>query len=67
MMLYALSNTKATSDVQFMKKLSNTEATFKKRVAYKECSAILLLKKMNNIVNHFWERRKNEAIKKLMA
>ena len=31
---YALSNTKATFEVQFMKKLSNTEAELKKSVAY---------------------------------
>ena len=33
---YVLSNTQATSEAQFMKKLSNTEAEFKKIVAYKK-------------------------------
>ena len=34
--LYILSNTKATFEAQFMKKLSNTEAELKKSVAYKK-------------------------------
>ena len=33
--LYVLSNTQATFEAQFMKKLSNTEAELKKSVAYK--------------------------------
>ena len=32
--LYLLSNNKATSEAQFMKKLSNTEAELKKSVAH---------------------------------
>ena len=34
--LYILSNTSATSDTQFMKKLSNTEAELKKSIAFKK-------------------------------
>ena len=34
--LYALSNTLATFEVQFMKKLINTEAGLRKSVAYKK-------------------------------
>ena len=34
--LYALSNTLATFEAQFMKKLINTEAGLKKSVAYKK-------------------------------
>ena len=34
--LYILSNTSATSDTQFMKKLSNTEAELKKDIAFKK-------------------------------
>ena len=34
--LYVLSNTKATFEAQFMKKLSNTEVELEKSVAYKK-------------------------------
>ena len=36
MMLIILRNNKATLEAQFVKKLSNTEAELKKRVAYKK-------------------------------
>ena len=34
--VYILSNTEATFETQFMKKLSNTEAKLKKNIAYKK-------------------------------
>ena len=34
--LYILSNTSATSDIQFMEKPSNTEAELKKNIAFKK-------------------------------
>ena len=34
--LYVLSNTEATSEAQFMKKISNTEAELKKCVAHEK-------------------------------
>ena len=40
MMVYVLSNTWATFEARFMKKLSNTEAQLKKSVPYKKgCSS----------------------------
>ena len=36
MRIYVLSNTQATYEAQFMKKLSNTEAELKRSVAYKK-------------------------------
>ena len=38
--LYILSNTKATFEARFMKKLSNTETELRKSVAYKKACII---------------------------
>ena len=35
--LYILNNTQATFEVQFMRKLMNSEARLEKSVAYKKC------------------------------
>ena len=43
MMVICISNAKATSEAQFMKKLSNTDAEMKKSVAYKKKRVLLLI------------------------
>ena len=42
--LYAISNPKATSEAEFMKKLSNTETELKKSVAYKKVCICIICK-----------------------
>ena len=53
--LYVLSNTQATFEAQFIRKLSNTEAELKRTVAYKKkrVNHLVCLRQQENCENRF--------------